>query len=336
MGAAICGMHYTGMYAAVFTPKNVEMMSHAAEINPQLLAINIAAVTAIILGIAFAASTYKEAQNQRLLVNARQLGMAEVASSVLHNVGNVLNSVNVSATLIAERIQTSKLSILNDTQKLLEEHKGDMEHFLTQDPRGKQLPEFIISLANYWETEQHVLNKEAEVLVKNIMHIRDVIASQQHLAQAKEIIQIESLEKICNESILITGVEDSTQNITLTKNYARLHPVKLDKVKLLQILINLVQNAKESVVEAKLAQKNIMITTSAQGKFCRIEVQDNGVGIAPGNLHTIFVYGFTTKKTGHGYGLHSCANSAKEMGGSLSVKSDGPGKGATFILDLPY
>jgi signal transduction histidine kinase len=66
-----------------------------------------------------------------------------------------------------------------------------------------------------------------------------------------------------------------------------------------------------------------------------IIVRDNGVGILPENLTRIFGHGFTTKKDGHGFGLHSGALAAKQMNGALSVQSAGPGKGAAFTLELP-
>ncbi|HEX5747505.1 MAG TPA: ATP-binding protein [Archangium sp.] len=68
----------------------------------------------------------------------------------------------------------------------------------------------------------------------------------------------------------------------------------------------------------------------------RIQVHDNGMGIAPEMLTRIFQYGFTTREEGHGFGLHSSALAAQELGGSLTVHSEGPGHGATFTLELPY
>lgn len=77
------------------------------------------------------------------------------------------------------------------------------------------------------------------------------------------------------------------------------------------------------------------IRVSRQDETARITVSDNGVGIAVENLTRIFAHGFTTKKNGHGFGLHSSALAAKELGGSLRASSEGPDRGATFILELP-
>lgn len=112
-------------------------------------------------------------------------------------------------------------------------------------------------------------------------------------------------------------------------------PVRVDKHKILQILTNLLRNAKHAVEDFGRPAGRIAVTIDADGERSRIAVTDNGVGIAPENLTRIFRHGFTTKKNGHGFGLHSGANAAKEMSGRLSVHSAGPGTGATFTLELP-
>lgn len=336
MGAAICGMHYTGMAAAVFTPKtNFTTMTHGV-INPEMMAISIAAVTFIILGIAFVASSYKESLNQQLLLTARQAGMAEVAASVLHNVGNVLNSVTVSSATLLERIDKSKLVLLSDLNQLLDEHKDQLDVFIKKDPRGKELPNFIGSLSAYWETEKKELDNELKTLTKNIEHIKNIIASQQDLSRVSEFEQVISIENVLEEAILITGIDNPKYAIQITKNYQKLKPVLVDKVKLLQILVNLFQNAKEAFSSSEKQNKFIQINLSHNNASFYIKIIDNGIGISKENLTKIFGYGFTTKESGHGFGLHTSAISAKEMGGLLKAASEGPEKGAIFTLELPY
>lgn len=335
MGAAICGMHYTGMAAAIFTPK--PMMMHGGTLNPEYLAINVTMVTAIILGVAFIASTYKESLNQQQLLTARQAGMAEVAASVLHNVGNVLNSVNVSSSLIAEKLTQSRLSDLSSLSALINENKHDLNHFIQNDDRGKHLIDYLNSLANYWKKEQVDLLTETNMLIKNIEHIRNIIATQQDFSRTYDFEQIESIEKIISESFLISGVDNPKYEIQIVKKYDNLKPTLIDKVKLLQIMVNLLQNAKDALLEVEGNSEKMLIIEikKLKNKFS-IRVIDNGVGVANENKVKIFGYGFTTKKSGHGYGLHTSAISAKEMGGELTMESKGIGYGATFILTLPY
>ena len=336
MGAAIAGMHYTGMAAAVFTPK-ANMIMPVAELNPEIMAIIIATVTFMILGLAFIVSTYNESVNQQMLLTARQAGMAEVAASVLHNVGNVLNSVNASTAVLSEKIQHSKLSGLQDVSTLLTQHKTDLIKFLNEDPRGADIPEYIRLLAKYWKEEEEAMLNELQSMVKNIHHIRNIIATQQDLSRVSDFEQVISIENVLEESFLISGLDNPQKNtIQLEKQYEHLKPILIDKVKLLQILVNLMQNAKESLQAASVSDKKIKVRITKNGSSFNIIVSDNGQGIAIENLTRIFGYGFTTKKRGHGFGLHSSAIAANDLGGTLKAKSAGVGKGAEFILELPY
>lgn len=337
MGAAICGMHYTGMAAAVFTPLAAGAYKTTSSIDPTVLAISIAGVTFLILGIAVFVSTYKEALNQQLLTTARQAGMAEVAASVLHNVGNVLNSVNISAALVKEKLALSKLKELNNLSRLIHEHQHDLVNFMTHDPNGSQIPMYIQMLAQEWDKEKTAIAEEVEILIKNIEHIKNVIAMQQNLSRVTNLEQIISLDKTLDEALFITGIDANHPEIKIEKHYGSVKPFFVDKIKILQILVNLIHNAKDAVLESGKEHKNIKLTIhpSANG-WIKVDVVDNGVGILPGNKTKIFSYGFTTKKAGHGFGLHTSALAAKEMGGFINASSEGQGKGSTFTLKLPY
>ncbi|MDX1900976.1 MAG: MHYT domain-containing protein [Gammaproteobacteria bacterium] len=335
MGAAICGMHYTGMAAAIFTPKmHINYMHNA--LDPEVLSISIASVTFIVLGIAFIASTYKESLNQQMLLTARQAGMAEVAASVLHNVGNVLNSVNVSSFMISEKVQNSKLSTLIDLNKLIEDNKNHFDEFVKNDPRGKKLPDFIHSLTHHWKIERDSLNSEIAILLKNIEHIRNIIATQQDISRVSDSEQVISIINVLDECMLMTGIDNPKCQIQIKKDYESIKPVVVDKAKVLQILVNLIQNAKDALSQSQNEDKFILIKVTHNKHYFSIEITDNGAGISSADLTKIFAYGFTTKKKGHGFGLHTSAIYAKEMAGSLRVSSLGKGKGASFILELPY
>jgi signal transduction histidine kinase len=112
--------------------------------------------------------------------------------------------------------------------------------------------------------------------------------------------------------------------------------ITVDKHKVLQILVNVVRNAKYACDESSNDEKRVTVCVRVDADEIAIAVSDTGVGIPPENLNRIFSHGFTTRKEGHGFGLHSCALAAKELGGSLRAESAGPGKGATFTLRLPF
>ena len=112
-------------------------------------------------------------------------------------------------------------------------------------------------------------------------------------------------------------------------------PELAEKHRALQILVNLIRNAKQSCAASGHRENKLRIQMTAENGHVRIAVSDTGVGISPENLTRIFDHGFTTKKDGHGFGLHNAALTAKELGGALTAQSEGPGHGATFVLELP-
>ncbi len=335
MGIAICGMHYTGMAASIFTPLCiVTTISKTEAFDPSYLSVIIATVTFVILSIAFLASNYKEGLNQQQLERARQLGMAEISASVLHNVGNVLNSVKISTDSIAERVSESKLMGLDKLSVLLNEHKHNFTDFF-QEPQGVKVVSYIDMLAKYWRDEKNAILNEINQLNKNLELITETISTQQELSKTTDFQQLFSVNELLDEALLITGLSIS-KAIRVEKHYDKIKPTKSDKVKLLQVLVNLMHNSKDALMES--SQKNklmILKTLKIKNEKIRIEISDNGIGISPKNLNKIFRYGFTTKVLGHGFGLHTSALSINAIGGEISVKSEGLRKGATFIIDLP-
>ena len=274
--------------------------------------------------------------NRQLLDTSRQAGMAEVANSVLHNVGNVLNSVNVSATLVAERLRESALRDLPAAAQLLREHDADLGNFLTTDPRGRQLPGFLTLLAEHWAEEQAALLQETQTLNGHVQHIKEVVKRQQALSGLSGMVEAASVSGVVRDSLAINADALARAGIKVQCDLADLPPLLLDTLKTEQILVNLIRNAQDAMVESNQENKRLGIRTERQidGKLL-IEVTDNGGGITSEAMARLFTHGFTTKKTGHGFGLHASFLAAGEMGGSLVAHSDGQGKGARFTLYLP-
>lgn len=336
MGLAICGMHYTAMAASIFTPLcSSSISSTTNSLDPTLLSINIAGLTFVILGVAFFASSYKEAINQQQFEKARQLGMAEISASVLHNVGNVLNSVNVSVDILNEKNSSSKLSGLKKLSDLLTEHQQDLVGFLTEDPRGKNTTEFIKKLSEYWQQEQGKISAEIITLNKNIELIKEIISTQQDLSKTVEVEQMIAINELLDEALMFTGL-NLKKDIKVIKGYGKIPSFSVDKVKLLQVLVNLLNNAKDALQESATEEKIISIKSFLENDKVIIEISDNGIGILPSNINRIFNYGFTTKKNGHGFGLHTAALAVTAMNGRIQVDSEGTAKGATFTIELPH
>ncbi len=276
-----------------------------------------------------------EKAQQQLLEASRQAGMAEVATDVLHNVGNVLNSVNVSAGLLAERVRKSQLDGLSKLAELVAAHVHE-PNFLSQDAKGKMVPAYLQQLGGYVASEKGETLKELASLRQNIEHIKAIVAKQQEYSRLGGFTESVKLADLVEDALRLS---DGALTHPQVKWVCELHEnvvVVVEKHKALQILVNLLRNAKNACDDAGRDGGQISIRTSrAAPDRVRIEVRDNGVGIARENLTRIFNQGFTTRTAGHGFGLHSAANAAKEMGGSLTAQSDGPGQGALFTLEFP-
>lgn len=271
-----------------------------------------------------------------LVTAAREAGMAEVATDVLHNVGNVLNSVNVSAGLVSHRVRTSKAQGLEKVVQLLNAHTADLGHFLDHDPKGKMLPDYLGKLSEALVAEQKAIVNELAQLSKSVDHIKDIVATQQSYAGVARVLGEFRLSDLIDDALRMCAGALSRHHVTVVKEFSELPPMLLDRHRVLQILINLINNSKNAMGEASEPPHQITVrlrNTPAQA--VQIQVQDNGEGIAPDNLTRIFAHGFTTRKEGHGFGLHSCILASREMGGSLTVHSDGVGRGATFTFELP-
>ncbi len=273
---------------------------------------------------------------QRLVETSRLAGMAEVATGVLHNVGNVLNSVNVSASLVVEKLRRSKAPKVGKAAALLTERNGDLAAYLTDDENGKKLPGYLARLGEYLVAENTAILSEVDQLSRNIEHIKEVVAMQQAYAKVSGALEDLPVEQLVGDAIAMNTGAFERHGVVVQKHFSEVPLVRVDRHKVLQILINLIRNAKYALDDVQRLDKRITLSISAvDEKEVRVVVADNGVGISPENLDKIFSHGFTTRPDGHGFGLHSGALAAHSMGGSLSVASLGVNRGATFTLQLP-
>jgi signal transduction histidine kinase len=278
----------------------------------------------------------KDRIHGELLATSRQAGMAEVAIGVLHNVGNVLNSVNITATLVADTIRRSKARSLTKVAAMLKEHEADLGAFMAQDEKGRKIPGYLNLLAEDIAHEQDGVQAELASLRTNVDHIKEIVAMQQSYARVVGVTETISVAKLVEDAIKMHSGSYSRHRVQLARDYAEVPPITVDKHKAIQVIVNLLQNAKYACDENGREDKRVTVSIQGDGPAqVKIVVADNGVGISPENLTRIFAHGFTTRKNGHGFGLHSGALAAKEMGGALQAYSEGAGLGARFELQLP-
>jgi sensor domain CHASE-containing protein len=278
-----------------------------------------------------------EQARRDLVQTARAAGMSEIATGILHNVGNVLNSVNISAAVIAERAQDLGTADLSQLARILDEHRNDLVGFVEKDPRGKHLQSFVAALAEHVSGQRSNILQELGSLSVGIDHIRELIRSQQDYAGRSELVELVQPSELFEQAIGIMekalGVDPE---LVIERDFPSVSPMLVDRHKVLEILVNLLQNARQAMDSGTGMPKRLHLSfESIEGNRVLFRVKDSGVGIPRENLLRIFHLGFTTKPGGHGFGLHASANAAGALGGSLSGTSDGVGLGATFTLELP-
>ncbi len=281
-----------------------------------------------------ALSDLADAQSSLLEVS-RAAGMAEVATGVLHNVGNVLNSVNVSSALLIEQLRQSRSGNVAKVASLMQEHAGQLASFFSEDPRGRQIPDYLATLGVTLDDERKVMLRETESLRERIDHIKEIVSMQQSYGRVAGIDETIFPERLMEDALKLNAGALERHGVTVRREYHHSAPIVVDKHKILQILLNLINNAKYACSEVEGDKTITLRIDNPAVNRIRFQVVDNGIGILPENLIRVFQHGFTTRKSGHGFGLHSGALAARELGGNLSAHSNGLHTGATFTLELP-
>jgi PAS domain S-box-containing protein len=284
------------------------------------------------------AESEREVLNRRLQEASRRIGMAEVAASVLHNVGNVLNSVNVSVGLIHKTLERTPVGKFGRIGQMVQDHMNDLSLYLTEDMKGKQIPSYLMKLAEQVTTNFTGVEKELDLLDSNVEHIRRIITAQQGLAKTQVLLEPIKLTDVIEQALAINRDTLEGAGIAVVREFAELPATMSDRHQVLQIMVNLINNAIEvmKAVPGRPHQLTVTICYHPENrKRAQIQVRDTGIGIKPDNFKRLFTQGFTTREGGQGLGLHSSFLAAKLLGGTLSAASEGEGQGATFMLDLP-
>jgi C4-dicarboxylate-specific signal transduction histidine kinase len=281
-----------------------------------------------------------ESMQRELLAVSRMAGMAEIATGVLHNVGNVLNSLNVSVAMISEQVKCSRIAGLTRSIELIDSFPGGLMAFLDTE-KGKVLPSYLTSVSKRLSEENAKVLEELGSVNRHVDHIKTIVAMQQSYARPSGFNEQVALSELIDDALRMGESSFAKHGIEIVKDYASDLTLVTDRHKLLQIMINLISNARHALKARREAAdqplpgpQQLIVRIRVAPDRATIAVIDNGIGIPEANLDSIFRHGFTTKKGGHGFGLHASANTARELGGNLRAQSQGPGTGATFTLEL--
>lgn len=265
---------------------------------------------------------------------ARAAGMSQVATGILHNVGNVLNSVNVAADLVNQQLTDMSVDDLEKLTQIIDEHAGDLASFVKEDARGQHLQPFLSALSGELMTQRNAALEEVASLSRGVEHICDLVKSQQNYAISSDLLEPTNLAELIDEAARISDQAlFADESLQVDRVFEDLPDIQVDRHRVLEILVNLITNARQAMTGVTPRAITLRLFRE-QDNIC-IQVQDTGMGLSEDQLTQVFHAGYTTKSSGMGYGLHSSANAATEVKGKLSVASDGPGKGATFTLKFP-
>lgn len=276
------------------------------------------------------------AAQKQVIEVAHQAGMAEMSIGVMHNIGNLLNSVGVSAEIMRQTLDHFNINGLVKANSLLSSHHDNLANFFSNDEKASLLPVYYKAIGDDLSVDHAKLSGEMEQLTEHITLIREIINDLQDYARGGESGILEEsigFEEIIESALKLQESHINDNHICIVKEYASIRPFPIQKAKFIHILVNLIKNAIEALEQIPVNNRRLSIRLYQDRKGqVNIDVSDTGTGIDPNDLTKIFSFGFTTKPHGHGFGLHACANYMREMGGSITVDSLGQGKGATFTL----
>jgi signal transduction histidine kinase len=258
----------------------------------------------------------------------------EITTGVVHNIGNLLNSSSVAVNRIAEGLRDLRAPLMLKAADLLEKEgvgrSWDEEHPM------RRLPAFLRALATHLEREREALSHEARFLRRSLEHIRTLVATQQRYAQTRASTQRTTLRDLVEIAIDLERGAMESADVKLECRIGDTSDLQVDRNRVIQILLNLLTNARHAVKAVPGRRGRIIITGGPNGPDrVQVVVSDNGVGMTADELRQAFEHGFTTRRTGHGFGLASCKRAAEEMSGSITARSEGKGRGAFFILEIP-
>ena len=216
---------------------------------------------------------------------------------------------------------------------MLDANRGKLAEFLTSDDRGRRVPDYLAALGARLAADAAAIRQEFDAINGHVQYLRQIVQAQQSFARVGGPSDEVDVAELVETALTLKGQE--LNGTEITRDIGGLPTVLTDRYKLLQIVVNYIGNACDAMAANSSAAPRIAIRARRVQDQLEIAVEDSGVGIAPELLPRVWEFGFTTKTHGHGFGLHSAAVAAQQLGGTVSAQSAGARLGARFSVTIP-
>ena len=273
------------------------------------------------------------------LTQAFTEGRLEVVETILHNIGNAINSVAVGVDTVYEQLANNELSSrLTALANALEAHQEDLGDYITNHPQGQRVVPFIQALASDLSEVDHELRETTQRVREKTSHIVDIIRTQKSHGSAQDMRKDINLAEAFSSAVKVLQESIKSRNIGIEVDCdGALEEIRIQESQFHQMIVNLVKNSIEAIDEFEELNEApfIRVRAESDADWLRIDVTDNGIGLDTEQSREIFSAGYTTKQKGTGLGLHSSANFVIAAGGKISASSDGYRKGTTIHIVFP-
>ncbi len=278
---------------------------------------------------------------EEALAQAFAQGRLEIVETILHNIGNAINSVTVGVNVLQENLVSNQLihriSALAD---LIKAHQDDWVNYIKDDPKGRQVLPFMMALAADFADQNKTVVETLVRVSERVTHITDIIRTQKSSNQSSMVWKTLDLRQTIMSMLKLQQDSIDKRGIQVHVNCENApQEIRVQESQFHQMFVNLVKNSIEAIDELIQSGEldetpRIGVEVYISGEFLCLDVTDNGIGIAAQNLKLIFTAGYTTKESGTGLGLYSSANFAIGSGGQIIPLSEGIGKGTTMRIML--
>ncbi len=282
-------------------------------------------------------------RSEEALAQAFAQGRLEIVDTILHNIGNAINSVTVGIdtvyNLLADDLLVNRLTALAEA---LKQHEDNLADYIANDPQGQKVLPFLLTLSHDFKVADEKLRQTVGRIRNRTRHIVDIIRTQNSYQQTSGTSKDINLAAAISDALkmLQDSIDKRQIKIEIDCENAPAE-IRIQESQFHQMLVNLIKNAIEAIDELANSgglteEPRIQIRVYIDGDYLCIDIRDNGIGLASEDIDKIFAAGFTTKKHGNGLGLHSSANFVISSGGRILPFSEGEGKGTTIRIMLQH